>query len=215
VVVVGPAELADELDDGVLVTNLDVIEREYPPGREIAGLTKDKQTVARLLRQPPTTWRSARQVEAVNTQGLEWAIGSLLPYDGRRVVVMFTDGQSRGPNDRAGDLFLVQDPVQAADQLVVRANQVDIAIHAIGFDDTRVEETFLAAFVKTGGGGALVTRDADLNVAFREFVEALHHEYLLGFVPTVFDGKSHKIDVKVHRPGARVRARVSYLAEKR
>jgi hypothetical protein len=35
---------------------------------------------------------------------------------------------------------------------------------------------------------------------------------LIGFAPAALDGKVHKLDVKVNRPGMTVRARKSYLA---
>jgi VWFA-related protein len=42
----------------------------------------------------------------------------------------------------------------------------------------------------------------------------LRNRYLLGFVPTVFDGKEHMLSVMVKRPDVIVRARTAYLAPK-
>jgi len=52
----------------------------------------------------------------------------------------------------------------------------------------------------------------DLAATFSRIVDELHHQYALGFAPTVLDGKLHTIDVHVTQAGAMVRARRSYLA---
>ena len=85
----------------------------------------------------------------------------------------------------------------------------------IAFDDSMVSEGFLTTFASSGGGASLIARDANLTAVAKDFVDELHHEYLIGFVPARFDGKSHKIQVKVNKPGVRVRARASYFAPKR
>jgi hypothetical protein len=43
-------------------------------------------------------------------------------------------------------------------------------------------------------------------------VDELHQQYVLGFKPAALDGKLHRLDVKVKRPGVIVRARRTYLA---
>jgi hypothetical protein len=45
-------------------------------------------------------------------------------------------------------------------------------------------------------------------------IDELHHQHMLGFVPTRRDGKVGKIEVRVNRPGMKVWARKSYLAPK-
>jgi hypothetical protein len=52
----------------------------------------------------------------------------------------------------------------------------------------------------------------DLAATFSRIVDELHHQYALGFAPTVLDGKLHTIDVHVTQARAMVRARRSYLA---
>jgi hypothetical protein len=44
-------------------------------------------------------------------------------------------------------------------------------------------------------------------------VDELHHQYLLGFVPTKLDGRTHRLEVRVTNPRLTARARRSYVAE--
>jgi len=187
----------------------------------VVGLSPDKVNVSRLLRLAPSQIKSdTRPIsEEESRRGLDWATSSLARYDGRRIVVMFSDGRSRPRDMQVADfaefVSTFQEPAQVAEQLVRNAERTDVSIHAIAFDDTMVDELFLSAFARTGGGTSLIARDANLVTVAQELVHELHHEYLIGFVPTIFDGKSHKIQIKVSRPGATVRARASYLAPKR
>jgi hypothetical protein len=50
---------------------------------------------------------------------------------------------------------------------------------------------------------------------FERVIDELHHQYALGFVPQIFDGKMHELTVKVNKPGHAVRARKHYLSPRR
>jgi len=65
---------------------------------------------------------------------------------------------------------------------------------------------------ETGGGYYLLKATADLNSTFTRIAQELHSQYVLGFSPTVLDGKVHKLTVNVKRPGMKARARKSYVA---
>jgi len=52
-----------------------------------------------------------------------------------------------------------------------------------------------------------------MNSTFTKIALELHQQYLLAFEPQALDGKVHKLEVRVKTPGAKVRARRSYLAE--
>ena len=65
---------------------------------------------------------------------------------------------------------------------------------------------------ETGGGYFELTKTADLAPTFTRVAQELRSQYLIGFAPTSLDGKVHKLEVKVNRPGMTVRARKSYLA---
>lgn len=64
----------------------------------------------------------------------------------------------------------------------------------------------------TGGGYYEMRPRDDLRAAFARVMEELHSQYLLGFAPTVRDGKRHKLEVKVNVNGLKPRARKNYVA---
>ena len=65
---------------------------------------------------------------------------------------------------------------------------------------------------ETGGGYFELVKTADLAPTFTRVAQELRSQYLIGFAPAALDGKVHKLEVKVARPGMTVRARRSYLA---
>jgi len=64
----------------------------------------------------------------------------------------------------------------------------------------------------TGGGYFELKRTADLGETFTRVAEELHSQYVLGFSPETFDGKVHKLDVRVKKTGMVARARKTYVA---
>jgi VWFA-related protein len=67
---------------------------------------------------------------------------------------------------------------------------------------------------ETGGGYFELTRAEDLRATFSRVADELHRQYALAFEPTKLDGKSHELEVRVKRPGAKARARKNYVAAK-
>jgi hypothetical protein len=71
----------------------------------------------------------------------------------------------------------------------------------------------LAELAAVGGGGYFELHGTDnLNSTFKRIAEELHHQYLLAFTPTVLDGKSHTVEVRVHQPNMTARTRKTYVA---
>jgi len=64
---------------------------------------------------------------------------------------------------------------------------------------------------ETGGGYFELDKTSDLAPTFTRVAQELHSQYVLGFTPTVLDGKVHRISVKA-KAGMTVRARRSYIA---
>jgi hypothetical protein len=52
----------------------------------------------------------------------------------------------------------------------------------------------------------------ELTSTFTRVAQELHSQYVLGFTPQVLDGKIHKLDVRLKKPGMAARARKSYVA---
>ena len=65
---------------------------------------------------------------------------------------------------------------------------------------------------ESGGGYFELESTADLSATFARVAEELHRQYAMGFTPEKLDGKTHKLEVRVGRPGMTARARKSYQA---
>jgi hypothetical protein len=81
--------------------------------------------------------------------------------------------------------------------------------------ETRPDPGLKRLAEETGGGYFELRRSDELNATFSHVADELHRQYVLGFAPTVLDGKTHKLSVVVKRPGMSVRARTSYVADKK
>jgi Ca-activated chloride channel family protein len=144
--------------------------------------------------------------DAVN-QSLE----ALEAHEGRRVVVVFTDG------DDTSSLTLPVD-------VLSRARNGDIMIYAVlihGMErlpenrrGRRIRPQQLANIALATGGGYYFVSNIldDMNSIATQIAQELHSQYVLGFVPRELDGKLHKLQVRVTRPNVKVRARESYVA---
>ena len=65
---------------------------------------------------------------------------------------------------------------------------------------------------ESGGGYFELESTDDLGATFARVADELHRQYAMGFSPEVLDGKTHKLEVRVKRPGMTARARRSYVA---
>jgi VWFA-related protein len=79
--------------------------------------------------------------------------------------------------------------------------------------DIRVSQDTLRTLAEETGGFAAVNTN-DLNSAFARIVDANSRYYVLGYYPPTQarDGRFHRIEVRVRRPGLRVSARRGYAA---
>jgi len=140
---------------------------------------------------------------------IDQSLDRLAAVEGRRVIVVLTDGDDNSSKIGQGDVLS-------------RALADEVMIYGIGlesdyFDGMRRVRTNPDRVVRklaeeTGGGYYLLRATADLNSTFTRIAQELHSQYVLGFSPTVLDGKVHKLTVNVKRPGMKARARKSYVA---
>jgi VWFA-related protein len=65
---------------------------------------------------------------------------------------------------------------------------------------------------ETGGGYFELEKTDELAPTFTRVAQELRSQYLIGFTPAVLDGKPHKLDVRLKRPGLSARARRNYVA---
>ena len=196
--------------------------------------TSDRAQLMRILQNdlqkdgPTPLWN------AVNT-----GIDDLLLEQGRRVVLVFTDGVDE-PMNFANNNKSLKDVMK-------RAEEQDVMVYAIGLaGDTgsragatplgrgsvgpgafggfggrgmavrpqlqQPDEGLPKIAAATGGGYFELTSTNDLVRTFARVANELHHQYALGFAPTKLDGKMHDLTLRMSRPELHARTRKRYLA---
>lgn len=137
------------------------------------------------------------------------SLEELSGIDGRRVVLVFTDGEDTASRARFG---AVVDRARADDAMVYA-----IGLESIYFNGQRMVRSEPDSGLRkiadeTGGGYFELKKTADLAPTFTRVAQELHAQYVMGFTPTQLDGKVHKLSVRIKKPGMTARARRSYLA---
>lgn len=137
------------------------------------------------------------------------SLDELKGIEGRRVVLIFTDGEDT--SSRIGFR-----------QVQERARDEEVMVYSIGLESeyfngqrvvrSRPSRDLRRISDETGGGYFELQKTADLAPTFTRVAQELRSQYLIGFAPATLDGRVHKLEVKVNKPGMTVRARRSYLA---
>jgi Ca-activated chloride channel family protein len=136
------------------------------------------------------------------------SLDELTGIDGRRVILVFTDGDDT--ESRTGQGTVLD-----------RARAADVMIYAIGLESeffdgqrtvrSRPDRGLRKIADETGGGYFELKKTSELAPTFTRVALELHSQYALGFEATQLDGKVHKVTVRVKRPGTTPRARRSYV----
>ncbi len=158
-------------------------------------------------------------------------ITSLLHQDGRRVILVFTDGIDHpiGSNN-----ISFHDAAR-------NAEQEDVMVFAIGLagregstgrrgrgtggglgtfslpsrdEDPLIDKGLSRIAAMTGGGYYELRSPANLGPTFKRIADELHRQYALAFTPEKLDGKTHKIEVRIKQRDHVARARKTYVARK-
>ena len=137
------------------------------------------------------------------------SLDELKGIDGRRVVLVFTDGEDTESRTRLG-------------ATIDRARLDDAMVYAIGLESnffngqrmirSQPDGGLRKIADETGGGYFELKKTADLAPTFTRVAQELHAQYVMGFTPTQLDGKVHKLLVRIKKPGMTARARRSYVA---
>lgn len=140
---------------------------------------------------------------------IDQSMDKLEPIDGRKVVLVFTDGDDTASKTGLGDVL-------------DRARLLEMMVYAIGLESdyfngvqrvrTRPDRGLKKLAEETGGGFFELKKTDELGATFTRVAQELHSQYVLGFSPEKLDGKVHKLDVRVKQPGMTARARRSYVA---
>jgi VWFA-related protein len=141
---------------------------------------------------------------------LNAGLDELKGLEGRRVILVFTDGDDEGSRLGVGTI-------------VDRARVEEVMIYAIGLESdyfdgqrrvrTRPDRGLRRLAEETGGGYFELEKNDELATTFTKVAQELHSQYVLAFEPPRLDGRVHKLSVKLRRGGLTARARRSYLAE--
>jgi Ca-activated chloride channel family protein len=137
------------------------------------------------------------------------SLDELKTLDGRRVVLVFTDGDDTDSRTSLGNV-------------IDRSRADEVMVYAIGLEShyfngaqmvrSKPDRGLRKIADETGGGYFELTKTAELAPTFTQIAQELHSQYVIGFAPTQLDGKVHKLTLKLKQPGMTARARRSYLA---
>ena len=137
------------------------------------------------------------------------SVDSLQGIEGRKVALIFTDGED------------TQHKIGWRDALE-KARAEEVMIYTIGLESDYFNglrqvrsrpDRRLKTFAEETGGGYFELKDTDdLGPTFTRVAQELHSQYVVGFAPSVQDGKLHKLEVRVRPRGMTARARKTYTA---
>jgi Ca-activated chloride channel family protein len=141
---------------------------------------------------------------------IDASIDMLKNVEGRKIVLVFTDGDDTASRKGMGDVL-------------DRARASETMIYAIGLESefpigpgrmqrTRPDRGLRKLADETGGGYFELKKTDELGPTFTRVAQELHSLYTIGFQPTVLDNKEHRLDVKMKQAGQTGRARRSYIA---
>jgi Ca-activated chloride channel family protein len=131
--------------------------------------------------------------------------------EGRKILVVFTDGGDTRSAIRFGDAMTL-----------IRAS--DVMVYAIGFlqnqssgsrSEQRLRLTQMAT--ESGGSAFFPSTMKEIEEAYDMIVSQVRSQYILGYISTntATDGHWRKVEIRVRQPagnGARVQARKGYFA---
>lgn len=168
------------------------------------GFTNNRDELVRSLKDLDFGYPT-RLYDAVNQ-----SMAQLNGIKGRKVVLVFTDGDDNASKVGSGDV-------------TDRARIEDVMIYSVGLENeyfngqrkvrSSPDRGLRRMSEETGGGFFLLKKTDELGPTFTRVAQELHSQYVLGFTPQTLDGKIHKIDVKIkQKPAMTARARKSYVA---
>ena len=97
-----------------------------------------------------------------------------------------------------------------SDRVLDLGRRSDVVVYAIASQGRRPD--FLGDLASLTGGRLLTVGDKeDLSPTFRAILDEFRHRYLVTYTPKGVPAAGwHKLDVRVNRPGASVKARPGY-----
>jgi Ca-activated chloride channel family protein len=140
---------------------------------------------------------------------VDQSIDMLKPVDGRKVVLVFTDGDDTYSKAGFGSVL-------------DHAKQNEVMVYAIGlqsqyFNGQRMvrsqpDRSLKKIAEETGGGYFELKKTDELAPTFTRVAQELHSLYTIGFSPASLDGKEHKLELRMKQAGQVARSRRTYIA---
>jgi Ca-activated chloride channel family protein len=220
---VHPISVVVMLDtSGSMTLSIDLLKRAaeqflirlLPDDKGRVGAFNDKiQMSSRFTNDRDELVSSVRDLDYGNSTRLWDAVAAgldeLKTIEGRRVVLVFTDG-----DDTASKVGL--------GTLIERSRAEETMVYAIGLESryfngqrtvtSKPDRGLKRLADETGGGYFELQKTSDLAPTFTQVALELHSQYVMGFTPTQLDNRVHKLAVRMKQPGMTARARRSYLA---
>jgi Ca-activated chloride channel family protein len=168
----------------------------------ITELSADREIAAQAVRSYKASGGTALY------DGLGEALDVLNPLDGRRAIVVVTDGRDENAKSTGPGSTRTWDAVMA------QAKAVEATVYAIGVG-ARVDRARLQQLAAFTGGEAYFTSDvAELERHYRRIGEELRRRYVLAYTSTnaARDGAWRKVEIRVRQSGLKVRSREGYTA---
>ena len=141
---------------------------------------------------------------------IDASLSELKGIEGRRVVLVFTDGDDTF--SKSADLGSVLERARAEEVMIYAIGLQSDYFNGVRHVRTKPDRGLRRLADETGGGYFELQKTDQLTSTFTRVSEELHSQYLLGFVPQLLDGKVHKLEVRLKQPGMQARARKSYVA---
>ena len=172
----------------------------------VIAIGSQVETIAPLSTDRPGQFNAVDMLQPWGTTGLYdaviKAIDAIQSGHGRRALVLLSDGQDRYSEATQADAM--ED-----------ARRSDVMIYPVTLGG-RHAPLFADLASLTGGRSFEPRAPGDVNAAVRTIAGELHHQYLLGYVPSkpITPGASEwrTIEVHVRRSGLTVRTRDGYVA---
>jgi len=141
---------------------------------------------------------------------IDASIDMLKDVDGRKIVLVFTDGDDTASRRGMGDVL---DKAKASETMIYAIGlESEFPIGPGRMQRTRPDRGLRKLADETGGGYFELKKTTELAPTFTRVAQELHSLYTIGFQPAVLDNKEHRLDVKMKQAGQTGRARKSYIA---
>ncbi|MCA1560964.1 MAG: VWA domain-containing protein [Acidobacteria bacterium] len=166
--------------------------------------TSDRDELIRYVKEDLDFGYPTRLYDAIDA-----SIDTLREIEGRRVVLVFTDGDDTASRRNSGDVL---EEARTAEIMIYGIGLLSDYFNGVQRVRTRPDRGLKKVAEDTGGGYFELKKTDELNSTFTRVAQELHSQYVLGFTPEALDGKVHKLEVRVKRPGMTARGRKTYLA---